>query len=175
MEAEYFYSFFFILLFKKKKKVAYVRIRDFIITPICGQSSFFSPILFLLQWFKWAHSLLTQFLVFWLHNYRIIASLYLTQQGVLNHWNHEITDWDGMICCSQRYYWLLPPLWWENRQEGKRERERVSAGGSTSTLHQSTACSCVYTETITKAPTHIWRFVAMDTRKGCPSQKIELN
>lgn len=130
----------------------------------------FSPA-FLSQWFTGAHSLLTPFLVFWLHNYRIIASLYLTQQGVLNHWNREITDWDGMICWSQRYYRLLPPLWWENRQEGG----RVSAGRSTSTLHQSTACSCVYTETSTKAPTHIWRFVAMDTRRGCPSQKIELN
>lgn len=115
--------------------------------------------------------LLTPFLVFWLHNYRIIASLYFTQQGVLNNWKREITDWDGMICWSQRYYQLLPPLWWENRQEGG----RVSAERSACMLHQSTACSCVYTETSTKAPTHIWCFVAMDTRRGCPSQKIELN
>lgn len=139
--------------------------------PISGKSGLFFFTLFLLQWFTWAQSLLTPFLVFWLHNYRIIASLYLTQQGVLNHWNREITDWDGMICWSQRYYRLLPPLWWENRQEGG----RVSAGRSSSTLHQPTACSCVYTETSTKAPTHIWRFVAMDTRRGRPSQKIELN
>lgn len=96
---------------------SFCRIGDFLTAPLCRQSSFF-PTLFLSQWFKWAHSLLTQFLVFWLHNYRIIASLYLTQQGVLNHWNHEITDWDGMICCSQHYFWLLPSLWWENRQEG---------------------------------------------------------
>lgn len=114
------------------------------------------------QWFS--RPLLTQFLVFWLHNYRIIASLYQTQWGALNQGNHEITAWDGMICWSQRYYRLWP---------GGRERER--GRGSVCTLHQSTACSCVCTETLTKAPTHIWRSVATDTRKGCLSQKIELN
>lgn len=44
------------------------------------------------------------------HNYRIITWLQLTQQGVLNQWNHEITDWDGMICCSQQHHWLF---WWQ--------------------------------------------------------------
>lgn len=83
-------------------------ISDFLLSLpyVENQASCPHPFFFLLQWFTWAHSLLTQFRVFWLHNYRIIASLYLTQQGVLNHWNHEITDWDGMICRRQQYYQL---------------------------------------------------------------------
>lgn len=102
--------------------VAYSTRRQWLIPYVDNQACFFTH--FLSRWFTRAHSLSTPFLVVWLHNYRIIASLYLTQQGVLNHWNREITDWDGMICWSQRYYQILPPLWWEERQEGG----RVSAG-----------------------------------------------
>ena len=72
-------------------------------------STFFSDVS---QWLTWAWWVLTPFLIFWLRNYRIIASLYLTQQGVLKHWNREITGCDGMTCWSQLYYQLLLPLWW---------------------------------------------------------------
>lgn len=106
------------LFFTVFKKIAYVRFL-LLLPYVENQASFPHPF-FLLQWFPWAHSLLTQFRVFWLHNYRIIASLYLTQQGVLNHWNHEITDWDGMICCSQQSHRLSDGR--IDRRERKGER-----------------------------------------------------
>lgn len=109
-----------------------------------------------LQQFTWDHALThthqNPFFVFSLHNYRIIASVFLTQQGVFNHWNCEITDWDGMGWSAEDSIIThsCPPLWWMNRQEGG----SVSAGTIPPRSASPQPALGLYRDS-TKAPTHL--------------------